>query len=63
MVLRRVLRKGGLFLWGFTVKKGSEKGSQKGFLAEGGFQKVPRTSPQRVRPLRRAPYPYPAIMP
>ena len=27
---------------GFTVKKGSEKGSQKG-LSEGDFQKVPRT--------------------
>ena len=38
---------------GFTVKKGSEKGSQKGFC-EGGFQKVPRTPPCRVRPLRRA---------
>ena len=40
---------------GFTVEKGSEKGSQKGFW-EGGFQKVPRTPPRRVRPLRRAPY-------
>ena len=40
---------------GFTVKKGSEKGSQKGFC-EGSFQKVPRTPPWRVRPLRRAPY-------
>ena len=40
----------------FTVKKkGSEKGSQKGF-SEGSFQKVPRTPPWRVRPLRRAPY-------
>ena len=36
---------------GFTVKKGSEKGSEKG-----GFQKVPKTPPCRVRPLRRAPY-------
>ena len=27
---------------GFTIKEGSEKGSQKGFW-EGGFQKVPRT--------------------
>ena len=34
---------------GFTVKKGSEKGSQKGFW-EGGFQKVPRMPPCRVRP-------------
>ena len=30
----------------FTVKKGSEKGSR-----EGGFQKVPRTPPRRVRTL------------
>ena len=51
-VLRRVLRRGSSM--GFTVKKGSEKGSQKGFW-EGGFQKVPRTPPCRVRPLRRAP--------
>ena len=35
---------------GFTVRRGSEKGSQKGF-SEGGFQKVPRTPPRRVRPL------------
>ena len=40
---------------GFTGQKGSEKGSQKGF-SEGGFQKVTRTPPCRVRPLRRAPY-------
>ena len=40
---------------GFTVRKGFEKGSQKGFL-EGGFQKVPRNAPRRVRPLRPAPY-------
>ena len=43
---------------GFTVKKGSEKGSEKGSqkgFSEGGFQKVPRTTPRRVRPLRRAP--------
>ena len=40
---------------GFTVEKGSEKGSQKGFW-EGNFQKVPRTPPWGVRPLRRAPY-------
>ena len=52
-VLRRVLRRGPAV--GFTVKKGSEKGSQKGFW-EGGFQKVPRTPPWRVCPLRRAPY-------
>ena len=52
-VLRRVLRRGSSM--GFTVKKGSEKGSQKGFW-EGGFQKLPRTPPCRVRPLRRAPY-------
>ena len=39
---------------GFAVKKGSEKGSQKGFR-EGGFQKVPRTPLSGVRPLRRAP--------
>ena len=39
---------------GFTVEKGSEKASQKGF-SEGGFQKVPRTPPQRVRPLRCGP--------
>ena len=51
-VLRSVLRRGPSM--GFTVKKGSEKGSQKGFW-EGGFQKVPRT-PRRARPLRRAPY-------
>ena len=38
---------------GFYSKKGSEKGSQKGF-SEGSFQKVPRTPPCRVRPLRRA---------
>ena len=37
---------------GFTVEKGSEKGSQKGF-SEGGFQKVPRTPPCRVRPLAK----------
>ena len=43
------------FSMGFTVKKGSEKGSQKRFW-EGGFQEVPRTPPRRVRPLRRAPY-------
>ena len=30
-VLRRVLRRGG-FAMGLTVKRGSEKGSQKGFL-------------------------------
>ena len=41
----------------FTVKKGSEKGSQKGFW-EGGFQKVPRTPCRRARPLRRAPCSY-----
>ena len=41
-------------LWGLAVKKGAGKGSQKRFL-EGGFQKVPRTPPQRVRPLRREP--------
>ena len=52
-VLRRVLRRGSSV--GFTVRKGSEQGSQKGFW-EGGFQKVPRTPPCRVRPLRRAPY-------
>ena len=52
-VLRRVLRRGSSM--GFTVKKGSEKGSQKRFW-EGSFQKVPRTPPCRVRPLRRAPY-------
>ena len=59
-VLGRVLGKGsqkgpekGAFFCGFTVKKGSEKGSQKGFR-EGGFQKVPRTPPRRVRPRRRA---------
>ena len=51
-VLRRVLRRGSAM--GFTVKNGSEKGSQKGFW-EWGFQKVPRTAPWRVRPLRRAP--------
>ena len=51
-VLRRVLRRGSSM--GFTIKKGSEKGSEKGFW-EGGFQKVPRTPPCRVRPLRRAP--------
>ena len=34
---------------GFTARKGSEKGSQKGFREEG-FQKVPRTPPWRVRP-------------
>ena len=39
---------------GFTVKKGSENGSRKGFW-EGGFQKLTRT-PWRARPLRRAPY-------
>ena len=38
-----------------TQRKGSEKGSRQGFL-EGGFQKVLRTPPRRVRPLRRAPY-------
>ena len=53
-VLRRVLRRGSSSL-GFTVRKGSEKGSQKGFW-EGSFQKVPRTPPCRVRPLRRVPY-------
>ena len=50
--LRRVLR-----MWlamGFTVTKGSEKGSQKGFL-EAGFQKVPRTPRRRVRALRLVP--------
>ena len=51
-VLRRVLRRGPAM--GFTVKKGSEKRSQKGFW-EGSFQKVPRTTPWGVRPLRRAP--------
>ena len=51
-VLRRVLRRGSSM--SLTVKKGSEKASQKGFW-EGGFQKVPRTPPCRVRPLRRAP--------
>ena len=56
-VLRRVLRKRPAM--GFTVKKGSEKGSEKGSQKgfwEGGFQKVPRTPPCRVCPLRRAPY-------
>ena len=48
-------------------QEGSEKGAcylfyskKKGVLrwgfSEGGFQKGPRTSPRRVRPLRRAPY-------
>ena len=41
--------------YGFYSKKGSGKGSQKGFR-EGSFQKVPRTSSRRVRPLGRAPY-------
>ena len=46
---------GGLVLWGrpatgLATKKGSGKGSQKAFR-EGGFQKVPRTPPRRVRPL------------
>ena len=55
-VLERVLEKGSQKgsekgpAMGFTVQKGSEKGSQKGFW-EGGFQKVPRTPPCRVRPL------------
>ena len=40
---------------GFTVKKGSEKVLRRG-SGKGGFQKVPRTPPCRVRPLRRAPY-------
>ena len=31
----------------FTIKRGYEKGSQKGFL-EGDFQKVPRTPSRRV---------------
>ena len=57
-VLERVLGKGSQKLrrssaMGFTVGKGSEKGSQKRFW-EGGFQKVPRTPPWRVRPLRCA---------
>ena len=52
-LLRRVLRRG--LAMDFTVKRGSEKGSQKGFR-KGSFQKVPRTPPRRVRPLRRAPY-------
>ena len=39
---------------GFTVKQGSEKGSQKGFR-EGGFQKVPGTPLCRVRPLGMRP--------
>ena len=39
---------------GFTVKRVSDKGSQKGFL-EGGFQKVPRTPCRRARPPRHAP--------
>ena len=39
---------------GFTVGKGSEKGSQKGFW-ERGFQQVPRTPPWRVPPLGRVP--------
>ena len=46
-VLRRVLRRGSAM--GFAVKKGSKKGSQKGFW-EGGFQKVPRTTPLRSAP-------------
>ena len=46
-VLKRLLRKE-------PVKKGSQKGSHKGFW-EGGFQKVPRTPPWGVRPLRHAP--------
>ena len=58
-VLRRAPRKfwGGFWgrlekgaCYGFYSKKGSENGSQKGF-GEGGFQKVPRTPPRRVRPL------------
>ena len=55
-VLERVLRRGSAM--GFTVKKGSQKGSQKGFW-EGGFQKVPRRPPwrvRRVRPSRHSPY-------
>ena len=52
-VLGRVLGKGACY--GFTVRKGAEEGSQKGFW-EGSFQKVPRTPPRRVRPPRRAPY-------
>ena len=39
---------------GCTVKRGSEMGLRRG--SEGGFQKVPRTPPSRVRPLSRAPY-------
>ena len=50
MVLRRGLR----LTMGFTGQKASEKSPQKGFL-EGGFQKVPRTPPLRVRPLSVCP--------
>ena len=39
---------------GFAAKKGSEKGSYKGCL-EGGFQKVPRRSPQTVQALGMRP--------
>ena len=39
---------------GFTVKKGSEKGSQKEFC-EGGSGRCLERPPCRVRPLRRAP--------
>ena len=60
-VLERVLEKGSQkgfekgVCYGFTARKSSKKGSQKAFL-EGGFQKVPRTPPRRVRPIRRASY-------
>ena len=36
-----------------ALKKSCGKCSQKGFLS---FQKVPRTPPRRVQPLRRSPH-------
>ena len=48
-VLRRVLKRGPAL--GFTVKKCSEKGSQKGFAEKAVSRRVPRTRPGEYDPL------------
>ena len=52
-VLRRVLRRGAFFVG----QKGFWEGFSEGVLRRVWIQKVPRTPPRRVRPLRRAPRP------
>ena len=55
----KVLGKGsgeGGLLWVLQYKKVLRRVLRRGSEKGGGFHKVPRTPPRRVRPLRRAPY-------